>query len=303
MNIEAPMDNNPILKQDAAFYYLGLHLALSKEGTRLPSVAELAQTLGLSAGLVQKAFQTLKAEGAVDIETRGHMGAYALSLDKKKLKQINSRQGFFCAMPLPYTLRYEALASALSAELSGCIPIHFMHVHGASRRIQLTEDGHADCALVSAHSWEHNPSSDLVPAFRFGEGSYLSRHVLVLSEGVSSENVRRVGVDAHSPDHQSLSRGVFPGGVEYIEINYPQIITALRTKAIDAAVLNYDEDRVHFFTTKELPPLPFSKAMGEAVLIVHRGNMRMLRACAALGGGRIKKNIQAVLDGSILPHY
>ncbi|MGL5722318.1 MAG: YhfZ family protein [Brevinema sp.] len=285
-----------LLKQDEALLYLSFYLSFTKQGDRIPPLTQFSKELGFSIGIVQQSFQTLRDSGAIHLETKGHLGTFISSINKQKLYDINSRQGFFCAMPLPYTPRYEALADAFLFATQQHIPLHFMHVRGASNRLLLTREGRADSAVISQYAWEHNDQSDLTLITSFGEGSYLSRHVLVLRQGIRKEDIRKIGMDCQSPDHKVLISSTFnEKDVELLDISYPQLVLALRERKIDATVLNNDEDRVHFFECLPIPEIPEIKTMNIAVLVARKDNERMTKARGLFDPARINGLVDKIL--------
>lgn len=95
-------------------------------GGRLPTVSELSVENDIPIGTTHNALKTLIKTGAVEVVSRGHMGSYLVNKDVKKLLHLIGVQYLFGAMPLPYTKRFEGLASGLISQMknSDNIPVN-----------------------------------------------------------------------------------------------------------------------------------------------------------------------------------
>ena len=88
-----------------------------EEGERIPTVTELNNEIHLARGTVQNAIKLLQKSGAVTLEAHGQSGTILKKKDVRKLLEIAGISHILGVMPLPYSKRYEGLATGLVADL------------------------------------------------------------------------------------------------------------------------------------------------------------------------------------------
>ena len=94
-----------------------------QEGDRIPTVTELNDQIQLARGTVQNAIKLLQQCGAVELESHGKSGTILKKRDVKKLLEIAGITNILGVMPLPYSRRYEGLATGLVASMENSYDI------------------------------------------------------------------------------------------------------------------------------------------------------------------------------------
>src|SRR5699024_4404765 len=84
-----------------------------EEGGRIPRVEDFAQTLSIGRRTIQEGFRVLSNMHALKVESRGYLGTYLVYKNIHLLKEIAGEGALVGAMPLPYSRRYEGLATGL----------------------------------------------------------------------------------------------------------------------------------------------------------------------------------------------
>ncbi len=150
-------------------------------------------------------------------------------------------------MPLPYSKRYEGLATGLYKAFEDAhIPFSLAFMRGASKRIETLDFGKYDFAVVSklAVNYEQNNFSSIEIIQEFGEESYVGKHVVIFADKHQTKILpnMRVGIDPDSIDQVILTNYECDGiEVEFVEISYAQIFHNIKNNIIDAAIWNGDE--------------------------------------------------------------
>lgn len=216
-------------------------------GERIRTVADYAANYSTGRGTVQSAMRFLEGEKAVQLDSRGHLGTFILAIDYKRLWTLSDFGVIMGVMPLPYSKRYEGLATGLyKAFEKADIPFSLAFMRGAEKRIQALGMGKYDFTITSKlaalHEKERFPFIDLLQVFR--KGSYVGNHI-VLFKDADVDSIRdgmKVGIDPTSPDQFILTRQECAGkNVEFVETSYNQIVEKIKNKEIDAAVWSEDE--------------------------------------------------------------
>lgn len=183
-------------------------------------------------------------------------------------------------MPLPYSLIYEGMATAMYEQLKD-LRFNMAYVRGAIGRIELVESGAYHFAIGSQFAVEHEIQCgrEIEAVFNFGVGSYLSKHVLLLRDhgknGITEG--MRVAYDSESLDQSCLTTNIVKGKkVELVNMRTQQTITALLDGNIDAGVWNYDDVlenhclddlKVVFLTESE-----YNEKFSTAVMVIRKNN-------------------------------
>lgn len=221
-----------------------------KEGERIPTIDELSHRLKASHGTIQAAFQLLKEDRAVELNSRGHLGTFLTYIDRLKLLEIAGFKTMVGVMPLPYSKKYEGLATGIYTTLER----HGLHaalafMRGSNNRLKGLEEKRYDFAVLSQLTAQYyiDRGENIRIVENFGKFTYVGRHVLLLREDDPARESDRfegykIGVDSSSVDQKTLTKEFFgEKDVEYIPLVYSQIVPFLRMKKIDAAVWNLDD--------------------------------------------------------------
>ncbi len=283
-------------------------------GTRLPRIRDYAETLGVGNGTVQAAFTLLESTGALEVEARGHLGRYLRRIDRAQLWRLAGLGTLLAAMPLPYSRRYEGLATGLRAafEQAG-IPFALTFMRGAQTRVAALCDGKCDLVVTSRLAYDELTREHPVTLLSdLGPDTYVGAHGILLRQGRRLDDPDlAVAVDATSADQEQLTRLVFADrAVRYVETSYMQLRELFRRGEVDATVWNLDEIEHHL--DSDVRVLAFDQRLigqldernRSAALVVHSG--------AGSGAARIRDQLSArtittaqqeVLGGERIPSY
>lgn len=256
---------------------LALDLMSRNVGDRILPISEYQEKFGVSRGTIQNAFACLKESNAVVLENHGHQGTYIMSLDNKKLQENCMRREILGIMPLPYSMTYEGLATAMYVQFA---PLNFnmAYARGAVGRIELVESGTYHFAICSQFAAEESikEGKQIEKAINFGPGSFLSRHVLLLSDSryESIQDGMRVAYDSNSLDQSCITRNIIHGKkVTLVPIRTQQTVTALMEGIIDAGVWNYDdilENKHDSIKVAFLDDSDYNNLFSTAVLVIRK---------------------------------
>jgi hypothetical protein len=222
---------------------LGLARLLLKcnKGEKLPRMMDIARTLKSGNGTTQEAFNTLVRLRAIEVESRGSQGSHLVAVDYTLLWRYAGNEWIIGSMPLPYTLRYEGLSSALYTQLeqSG-LPFNMTFQRGSLSRGEMVRQGHYHYAVMSRLAAEafiqQNPEVCVVVTLP--AQSYVSEHVLI--SRVPREEIRRVGVDFSSLDEVLLTQE--EAGLQHnwqtVPVTRAQVLDLLLENEFDAIIWN-----------------------------------------------------------------
>lgn len=218
--------------------------------TRLPRLRDFAERLGAGNGTVQTGLQLLEDAGAIETRARGHLGTFLIHADRALLWRLAGLGTVLAAMPLPYSHRYEGLATGLRAafEQAGA-PFGVTFMRGASTRVSALLEGRADLVVLSRFAADRLCAEHPVELVAdLGPGTYVGAHGLLLRDGVDPDAPHlRVAVDSSSEDLRMLANRVFAGrtGITWVETSYMQLRDLFERGEVDATVWNLDEVRDH----------------------------------------------------------
>ena len=132
-------------------------MALAKEfmscdiGSKIPTVSELNEKIGLARGTIQNSIKFLQDNGAIKLESKGHLGTYLISKNTLILLAFAGITSIVGVMPLPYSKKYEGLATGLIVTMENqySIPASMAYMRGAENRIAMLLAERYDFAIVS----------------------------------------------------------------------------------------------------------------------------------------------------------
>lgn len=241
------IDKQLLTKNGIAVLRLAREFISMQPGQRIETVGDYAERLDLGRGTIQSAFKYLEESGAIRFDARGHLGTYIEDIDYKKLWDVAGLRSITGVMPLPYSRRYEGLATGLYKTFENAdIPFNMAYMRGGYRREEALEQGKYDFAVMSMLAAELNIASgkDMEIVMDFGKYSYVAGHKVLFSNPAKSqiEDGMKVALDSSSIDHFILTCYECEGKeIEYVELSYNQILKSLADGLIDAAVWNIDE--------------------------------------------------------------
>ncbi|MEE6273305.1 GntR family transcriptional regulator YhfZ [Georgenia wangjunii] len=277
-------------------------------GDRIPNVEGLTAQLHCGKGTVQAAFAALEQAGALALRSRGHLGTFIDAIDHPLLWELAGHRTVTIAMPLPYSRRYEGLATGLHATFRDhSIPMSLMFMRGSVERVGALREDRTDLVVLSALAASYEPDVEVV--HDFGPETYVHSHCVIVSEGRDPQDpTLRVAVDRSSADLLALVEQVF-GELppeRLVEVSYNQLDHAFHSGAIDATVWNADEVRAHITAPIDVHPLPQAAGIDNTRAVVVR--MRKEQPVAvgvreALTDPAVTAIAAGVVDGRTTPTY
>lgn len=286
-------------------------LADGAPGSRLPTVRELAREHHSSNSSVHAAIGRLEEAGAIAIEARGRAGAFLVSRSVPALWAMAGTGPLVIALPLASSPRYEALATAIKALITGAgLDVILTFVRGSRQRLQALHEGRCHLAAMSSFAaGELRTSGDTV-IVELPPNTYNTGHRVFYTERGVSSNPPRVVVDRHSADQQLLTALEFGPDVVTLPAMTAQIARMLESGQADAAVWTVDEMQTRWPPT--VLDRPLSAAVRErigdrdtrAVLVGRASDESVLRAvCDALAPADVERIQLDVIEGRVVPEY
>ena len=281
-------------------------------GEKIPTVSEFTDSLSLSRGTVQNAVKTLVNSNAIRLESKGHLGSYMIKKNVKILLKYAGINSLLGAMPLPYSKRYEGLASGIVAAMENNydLPVNLAYMRGSKNRISMVIQKRYDFAIVSLFSAKQFIAEygDVIKiVMDFGPTSYLNRHVIMFRDANEEKikNGMKIGIDVTSVDQTALVKLVCKDkDVEFVHLEYSQILNKIIHGDIDASVMNEDEALEKRAHIKMVPIDNISDDGSIAAVITRSDNEIIDYLVGELLDVNTVLNIQRlVLDGKITPSY
>lgn len=236
-------------KNGLAVKYIAREFLGTRTGEKTATISELCAKFNLARGTVQGAIRTLEANSAIQITRHGHMGSTLTRKNDRILFQCAGLEMLIGAMPLPYSRRYEGLATGLMSAAGNAdgIPIILSYMRGAKNRIAMVTQKRYDFAIVSKYAvniYERENPGRIRIVLEFGRGTYCSSHV-VLFHDKDAGKIRpgmKIGIDRDSFDQAAMTRDLCQGiDVSYANVQYSSLLKRVLDGDLDAAVWNLDE--------------------------------------------------------------
>ena len=253
------MGKNGLLTREIARDLISLDL----QG-KVKTTSEYARLFRAGQGTVQKAFKTLEDMGAIDLDSRGHLGTYLVRRDLSRLWSVSGLGTVTGVMALPDSKEFEGIATALTDIFSiEDIPFNLLHLNGSRRRVEHLKAGRVDFVALSSFSANQAcvEDSSLDTILTCPPNSYYARNSLtVLARGERMDRwngVRRVGIDETSWDHTEITQLVFGSRhLEFVQTPYHLIPDLLAEEKIEAAIWHRTTRRVEAMSSAlQLLPL------------------------------------------------
>lgn len=250
-----------------------------QEGTKIPRVSDYSDTLSIGRGTVQHALRLLEEMKAIQLEARGHLGTFLLWKDNEILLEISGDAPLIGSMPLPYTKKYEGLATGIVEvfqEVGERANLFFMR--GGTNRVEALRMKKCDYTVISKMTAElaveKYPNLKILEML--GENTYVSTHKIFLADSKRDkvQSGMKIGIDKDSHDQTELALLEFADiDVQYIDVNYMQLFDKLHTNDIDATIWNADETRVtltfNSISLQSPQAEKVSKDTSEAVILIN----------------------------------
>lgn len=241
-------DERFLTRNGLAARQLAALLLSAEPDTRLPRVRDLAEQLGCGNGTVQAALRLLEESGAIETSARGHLGTFLIGSDRSVLWRLSGLGTLLAAMPLPYSRRYEGLATGLRTAFDEAgTPFALTFMRGAGTRTTALLEGKTDLVVLSRFAAdrliEEHPG-ELSLVVDLGPATYVGAHGLLLRRGADlAQPGLRVAVDHASEDQHILAERAFSGraDVEWVESSYMQLPDLFARDRVDVTLWNLDE--------------------------------------------------------------
>lgn len=278
----------------------------------IKTVAELAEIYETARGTIQSAIKFLKEEEAITLESRGHLGTFIKEIDYIKLLELTGIKSLVGVMPLPYSKRYEGLATGIYKCLNeNGVNTNLAFMRGSNHRLKALEDGRYDFAVTSRLTADFYLENfkDIQIVKAFGSFSYVNEHIIVVSENFNGEFKKgtKVGIDTSSIDQFMLTKKYFEGlEVQYVPLNYNHFLSSIKDNRIDAAIWNLDDlqDRA-----EDIKFIPLDREKNdikdtEAVIIANKKNSIVpVLFTRLLEVNEVREYQKLVMEKRIMPQY
>lgn len=301
-------------KQGLVVTELARALLTAVPGKRSGRIQEYAERFQVSVGTVQAALEYIQASGAAQLEARGRLGTYVSELNYPLLWSLALHRPIIGAMPLPYSRRFEGLATGIRSLFAPQpIDLDLRFLRGAAQRLQGLASYECDWALVSRFAAEtasaHGFLVDTI--MLLGPETYMANHVLLLRapNATGLQDGMRVGVDFQSTDHVYVVRAASRGRqVDLVDIEYSQGLRLIHSGAIDATVWSQEDIPIDLGTLTVIPldlrADPAIARLREGALVVSQGNAVIVHVLhAILEREQLLRTQQEVVQQLRLPAY
>lgn len=283
-------------------------LAKLSPGDRIPTVTELSEQCSMARGNIQIALNNLKQNQVIQLESHGQHGTFATQIDYLALARYCSNTDLTCVMPLPYTLRYEGLASGLFSELNqnGVTGV-IAFMRGSGYRLKCVEEKRFHLCVMSRFAYDHyaKEGKDIQLIAQFGPQSYVAQHRIFLNPHFDGNWTGcRVGIDEHSVDQELLTRACFAGkDIQYVPIIYSQLIPFLHSGEIDAGLWSADM-LPEGLRSNPMPPIDDQESDTVAVLACRKSdNITAQLVRRLLDPQQVLSTQRRVMEKQMIPRY
>jgi hypothetical protein len=284
-------------------------LILCEPGDRVPTVQQFAESLETGVGTVQRALALLTDTGVLELDPRGKRGTFLAAIDRPGLWRASLQTLMIGLMPLPYTRRYEGLATGLRAQLEALdVPFSLAFMSGAASRLSAVAVGE-QFAVISALAAQvaRDEGRQIEICLDFGPQSYVEGHALVWATKRRKRHPR-VGVNFQSYDQLELVRREFGDRAEYVDVPYLQVLEHLRARHFDVTLWATDA----IAGVEDLPVTELTSPAALALIpsntsavVVTAGDHAITHALLRheLDVEAVRAVQREVLAGSRVPHY
>jgi len=300
-------------KHGLAAKYIAKELIDVAVGQRIPRVSDFAGKLSLGRGTVQGALKILEEMRAIKLEPRGHLGTYLVRSDQTLLYEVAGIGPVIGVMPLPYSRKYEGLATGIIESLERINQrTGLAYMRGAIPRTEALKSRRYDFAIMSLLAAEEamRKIDGLEICKTFGPETYVTTHKIFFSDERHHSIVdgMKVGIDYSSVDQAELTLLECEGkNVELVQAGYMQLFSMLSKGIIDAAVWNADEEKTwQAFTSSDFHSEKARQLAAKAttaVMVAESVRERIKQQLELIDTEQVKQVQNLVLSGKKHPHY
>ncbi len=304
-----------VSKQGVVVVKLANLLLTYQPGDRIQPIQRYAADFGTGVGTVQAALSYLQEIGAVELESRGHLGTFIQDINYPLIWSLTGQNQIVGGMPLPYSRRYEGLATGLHDvfEMAG-VALNLVYTRGSLNRLRALAQGKLDFVVLSRFAFNNAAQYGLAMEEVLGLGpeSYVGQHIILFYDPGKSEieDGMRVGIDPSSIDQVLLTKEVCrERNVEFVKIHYMNLVAAMQRGQIDATVWNRDDFYTSSYPFKAVSlslkgELALMQANTEAVIAVQKGNRVILQTLSSIiDPDRVLEIQRQVMEGILVPSY
>lgn len=231
-------------KNAIALMYIAVDFLGKQVDDKTDTIAELTEKLGVARGTVQKAIKILEESGAVSLEARGQLGTIIKKIDYNKLIKYTGLNSIVGVMPLPYSDKYEGLATGICKTLNQTdINANLAFMSGSEQRIKALLDERYDFCVLSLKAALYYLESryPVEIAVTMNPHTYVEEHRLIVRKDFSEIfDGMKIGIDTSSFDQVSMTNQYFnERKVEMVPLKYSHIIDNIKNKTIDGTIWSY----------------------------------------------------------------
>ena len=230
-----------------ALTFLAKKYLLLEPDDRVPTVEEFCKESNISQGTMQAAISILKEDGAISTRSRGHLGTFVENVNHQKLLSYIGNHTLVGSLPLPYTKKYEGLATGIyKAFFNNEIQVSLSYMNGSEKRLSGLQEDRSNFIITSGLTADYliKKNDNLAEFLVLPEQTYVTKHVLVFRKGEDAQikSGAKIGVDTQSIDYTLLTKYVTKGqDVQLIQMPYNQVSKSIEEGLIDFAIWNEDE--------------------------------------------------------------
>lgn len=297
-------------KNGLVLMYLAQTLLAKQEGDKMETIINIAGELKVGRGTVQTALKNLQSFGALDFETRGHKGSIITQIDYGILMRISGIKNLVGVMPLPYSKRYEGLATGIYKTLNTKdISANLAFMSGAERRINSLLDGRYDFCIMSKltarHYMEEVPIEIIA---NLADKTYVNEHTLIVNHSFNGFfDGMRIGVDHSSFDQVDITHRYFEGkNITIVPIKYNQIIEGIKNGTIDGSIWSLEENIINNIDLKfiDINQTTGNRENTQAVIVTRADETGIKNYFKRFFKSEQVEQIQKdVIENKIMPNY
>lgn len=304
-----------ISKQGIAVIKMANLLLTHQRGDRIQPIQYYAEKFKTGIGTMHAAITYLQEMEAIVLDSRGHLGTFILDINYPMIWSLCGQNQIVGGMPLPYSRRLEGLATGLfDAFDKAGVTLNLVYTRGALNRLQALEKEKFDFVILSRFAFNNARELGLSidEVLSLGKGSYVGQHIILLADTGKNqiEDGMRVGIDSTSIDQIILTKEACRGkNVEYVEISYMNLMSAIKQGKIDSTIWNGDDYYASSYPFKAIPLSQSEQAANsqentEAVIAVSQGNRLVLQTLRSIIHKEKVCDIQKkVIDNLLIPFY
>lgn len=308
--LEDKLNNYLLAKSGIALKKVASDFVFLEVGEKIPTVISLEKKYNFSHGTVQNAITSLKDLKAISIENKGKKGAFLKKKNEASLLKIMGIEHIVGCMPLPYSKRYEGLATGLTTSIENAsgIKSSLAFVRGANNRVEMLLANRYDYAIVSLFAAKKyiKQHEELAIVKEFGLQSYTGEHVVIFHDKDTKtiKKGMKVGVDTSSVDQMELTKKVCKGiDVKLVNLSYSNVLKKVILGGVDCAVWNKDEifdkhSNINYMN------IDTNKEDTIAAMLINKNNENVLAVLDRIVNEAEVQRIQKqVIDDLLIPTY